>query len=81
RPTSWEGDEEVVDTIGESDAKGMMNVVGVANINVVGSSWDTTSDRVEEHKVEIVLAEVNLGVRVGGIDTGMSYTNYPDEYQ
>ncbi|KAH9310536.1 hypothetical protein KI387_025571, partial [Taxus chinensis] len=49
------------------------------DIDDVGSSWDTTGGKVEEGNAELVVADVEVGVRAGGMDTCMSYTNYPDE--
>ncbi|KAH9313450.1 hypothetical protein KI387_044569, partial [Taxus chinensis] len=62
-----------------TNIKGMIDVIGAADIDDVGSSWETTCGKVEEAKATLVVADVEVGVRVGGMDTGMSYTSCPDE--
>ncbi|KAH9299024.1 hypothetical protein KI387_030706, partial [Taxus chinensis] len=59
-------DEGMVDTMGETDVKSVTDVIGVVDIDDVGSSWDTTGGKVEEGKAELVLADAEVGRGQGG---------------
>ncbi|KAH9313848.1 hypothetical protein KI387_022475, partial [Taxus chinensis] len=64
---------------GKVDIVGVIYAIGVINIDDVGSSWETTGGKVEEGNSTLVVADAEVGTRVGGMYTGMAYTSFPDE--
>ncbi|KAH9297863.1 hypothetical protein KI387_029545, partial [Taxus chinensis] len=78
-PTLKRDNEGMVDTIGGIEVKSVIVVIRVVDIDDVGSSWDTMGSKVEEGKANLVLADIEVGVRERGMDIGMPYTSYPDE--
>ncbi|KAH9323745.1 hypothetical protein KI387_018384, partial [Taxus chinensis] len=61
--------EGMVDVMGATGVRDMTVIAGI------GPNYETTGGKVEVGSTELDGAEVEVGVRVGGIDTGMPYIN------
>ncbi|KAH9294955.1 hypothetical protein KI387_038543, partial [Taxus chinensis] len=57
------------------DVAGAMEVEDAAVIVGIGPSCETTEGKVDTGNVELAGADAGVGVRVEGMDTGMSYIN------
>ncbi|KAH9315736.1 hypothetical protein KI387_024363, partial [Taxus chinensis] len=61
-------DEGMVNTMEETEVKSATDAIGSTNIYDVGSIWDTMGGKVDEGNTEIVVGDVKVGARVGGMD-------------
>lgn len=57
-PTLKRADKGMVDTIGDNHVKSAIDAIGVADIDDVGSSWDTTGGKVEQGNSMVVLVDI-----------------------